>query len=163
MIEGTVGIVTLYGLNTLPTIYGSSKKGIKESDFDAVVSDQKTEFSFEIAALNEGVEMGEVVDAVGGWLKHGANIRTQYSIDSRPFLHDDSENATFSTIYTQLKSLSRYKYIFIKVSDYLYSVNASILGDVLLFPIAIESINIETQPTIKLVNIVVKHSQLNNL
>ncbi len=158
-----VGYITLYGLNTLPTIYGTDKKGIKESDFDAVDAGLKDEYTIEIGSLNDGIELAETREAVGGWLKDSNYTRTKYDIATRPFLHDDSDNDTFTVAYTNLKSLQRYKYKFIKVYDYLYSVNSSITGDILLFPIAIESIEIETQPNEKVFTIAVKHSQINNL
>lgn len=152
-----VGTATFYGLNTLPTIYGSARKGIKLSDFDAVASEDKLSFDVEIGQLGEGIIQGEIVHTVANWGKMTGKTRVSYNIITRPFLHYD-DDTTFDTQKLRFNTLlNDYKYIFLRISDYLYSVNGAVISDTLLIPIYITSIEAETAPNEKVFTINVEH------
>lgn len=159
-----VGIATFYGCNEFLELEGNNNNdGAREFDFDAIVTSKK-EFEIEIAQLGENLEVGESYEAVGGWLNGSTNYRTIYEIICRPFVFTDPLYDDFDTYKNDFKELLRYKYKYLKISDYLYTVNPNVISpsDVLLYPISIESIEFATSPNVKEITLSIKHALSNN-
>ena len=159
-----VGIATFYGTNTFLDLEGSANNdGSREFDFDAIVTTKK-EFEIEIAQLAENLEVGESFEAVGGWLNGSTNYRTTYEIICRPFVYTDPLYNDFDTYKSDFKELLRYKYKYLKVREYLYTVNPNVISpaDVLLYPICIESIEFASSPNVQEITLTIKHALSNN-
>jgi len=138
-ITNGVGIVTFYGTNSFLTL--ENNNGVRQSTY-AGHSGSKLSFDVEIAKLNEGMETGEELEAVGGWVSSATNYRPTYEIETRPFLFTGSTYDGFATFRSNLKSLMGYKYKYMLVSSYLYSVNTEVLSpsEPLLIPITITGV-----------------------
>ncbi len=134
-----VGIVTFYGTNTFLTL--ENNNGVRESTYTGH-GGSKLSFDVEIAKLNEGFETGEELEAVGGWVSTTTNYRPTYEIETRPFLFSGTTYDGFATFRSNLKSLMGYKYKYMLVSSYLYTVNEQVISpsESLIIPITITGI-----------------------
>lgn len=138
-ITNGVGIVTFYGTNTFLTL--ENNNGVRESIYTAH-GGSKISFDVEIAKLNEGIETGEELQAVGGWTSTTTYFRPTYEIETRPFLFTGSTYDGFATFRSNLRTLLGYKYKYMLVSSYLYSVNTEVLSpsESLIIPITITGV-----------------------
>jgi hypothetical protein len=138
-ITNGVGIVTFYGTNTFLTLHNNN--GVRESVY-AGHGGSKLSFDVEIAKLNEGIETGEELEAVGGWTSTTTNFRPTYEIETRPFLFSGTTYDGFTTFRSNLKSLMGYKYKYMLVSSYLYTVNEQVTSpsESLIIPITITGV-----------------------
>lgn len=138
-ITNGVGIVTFYGTNTFLTL--ENNNGVRESTYTAH-GGSKLSFDVEIAKLNEGIETGEELQAVGGWTSTTTYFRPTYEIETRPFLFAGTTYDGFATFRSNLRTLLGYKYKYMLVSSYLYAVNQAVLSpdEYLIIPITITGV-----------------------
>jgi hypothetical protein len=138
-ITNGVGIVTFYGTNTFLTL--ENNNGVRESTYTGH-GGSKISFDVEIAKLNEGIETGEELQAVGGWTSTTTNFRPTYEIETRPFTFDEQIYGGFTVFRSNLRTLLGYKYKYMLVSSYLYTVNEQVISpsESLIIPITITGV-----------------------
>ncbi len=138
-ITNGVGIVTFYGTNTFLTL--ENNNGVRESIYTAH-GGSKISFDVEIAKLNEGIETGEELQAVGGWTSTTTYFRPTYEIETRPFTFNEDYYGGFTAFRSNLRTLLGYKYKYMLVSSYLYTVNEEVItpDESLIIPITITGI-----------------------
>jgi len=158
-ITNGVGIVTFYGTNTFLTL--ENNNGVRLSTYSGH-SGGKISFDVEIAKLNEGIETGEELESVGGWVSSTNKFRPNYEIETRPFLFAGSQYGGFTDFRSNLRALLGYKYKYMLVSNYLYSVNTEVISpsESLIIPITITGIELSEVGNGKQFIISVKNSLL---